>query len=73
MTPAPRTRLSLVLGLVGAALGLFGLLWLACWFVSGFRFPVDGFGAWNGIAAAALIATGAAMVVHARPGRTLRQ
>jgi len=62
-----------VLAVVGAALGLFGLLWLACWLVSGFRFPVDGFGAWNGLAAAALIATGAAMVVRAGLGRTLRQ
>jgi len=50
--------------LCGAALAVFGALWLTCWIVSGFRFPVEGYGVWNALAAIGLITTGGAMVAR---------
>jgi len=69
VTKARFSRSSLALALPGAALLIFGALWLVCWLVSGFRFPVEGYGGWNAVAAAALMATGAALLARARLSR----
>lgn len=59
-------RSAIAVALPGAALVIFGALWLVCWLVSGFRFPVEGYGGWNAAAAIALVATGAALLASAR-------
>ncbi len=59
------SRVALALAIPGAALLIFGLLWLACWLVSGFQFPVAGYEGWNAVAGAALIVTGGALLVRA--------
>ncbi len=65
-----RSRLALVVILIGAALLIFGALWTTCALVSTLGFPVAGYGAWNLAAGLALVIVGALMVLR---GRWLRR